>query len=112
MNAKQIIGLFLFALGLGMLFGSHYIAQQVLEGKAKIASAQSKVDTSNKLFSVTPVTKPVGKTLTGSAQSQIDAGRGEVSYYEQVVQWLQIGGAAFVVIGIGACLFCRTRRSR
>ena len=111
MNAKQIFGIFLFALGIGMLFASHYITTQVLEGKGKIASAQQKVDTSNKLFSVTPITKPVGEGLTQSSQGKIDAGRDEVAYYEQMAQWLQIGGVAFMVVGIGACLFCRTKKS-
>ncbi len=111
MNAKQVIGLFLFAAGLGMLYASHYITAQVLEGKGKIRHAQGKVDTTNNLFSVTPVTKPVGQSLTQSAQSQIDSGRDEVAYYEQMADWLRIGGIGFVVVGIGACLFCRIKKS-
>lgn len=111
MNGKQIFGIVLFVIGLGMLYGSHYITTQVLEGKGKIASAQQKVDTSNQLFSVTPATKPIGKGLTQGAQNKIDAGRDEVAYYEQMAQWLKIGGVVFVVVGIGACLFCRGKKS-
>lgn len=111
MNTKQVIGLVLFAAGLGMLYASHYITTQVLEGKGKIHSAQGKVDTTNSLFSITPATKPVGRGLTSSAQSEINAGRDEVAYYEQMADWLRIGGIGFVVVGIGACLFCRTKKS-
>lgn len=112
MNVKQGAGIVLFLVGLGMLFTSHYITGQVLEGKNKIENAQSKVNTGKKLFSLTPVTKQVGQGVTQSAQQQINAGREEVSYYEEVAYWLRIGGIASLIIGIGAIFLCRCRHPK
>ncbi len=109
MNSKQIAGIVLFVMGIGMLIGSHYIAGRVREGNQEIEAGQQKIDATNKFFSVTVVTKPVGKGLTHSGQQQVDAGREESSYYQQIAEGLQIGGIAALIIGIGAFLFCRLK---
>lgn len=110
MNTKRVAAIVVFALGLGLLFASHYITTQVLEGKGKIASAQSKVNASKGIFSLTPVTKKVGQGVTQSAQSEINAGKEEVGYYEQMAFWLRIGGAIALIIGVLAFFLCRSRR--
>lgn len=112
MNSKQIAGIVLFVLGIGMLITSHYVAGQVREGNQQIAEGQERIDATNKFFSVTFVTKPVGKGLTSSGQQRVNAGREESDYYQQVAEWLRIGGVASLIIGVGAFLFSRTKTSR
>jgi hypothetical protein len=111
MNSKQIAGIVIFVLGVGMLVGSHYIAGQVQEGNRQISAGQDKIDATNKLFSITPVTKPVGKGLTSSGQREVNAGRETADYYQQVSEWLRIGGIAGLIIGVGAFLFSRSKKS-
>lgn len=90
-----------FAIGIGMLFFSNYIQKEVAQGKKKISKAQSTVDAGNSLFSATPLTKELGKGVTGSVQKKIDAGQEDVDYYESLSHWLQIGGIAFMIGGVG-----------
>ncbi|MBS0625180.1 MAG: hypothetical protein JSS32_03945 [Verrucomicrobia bacterium] len=110
MNSKQITGIVLVLAGVAMLLTSQYIKSQVLEGKQQISSAQKKVDTANQLFSVNPVSKEVGKGLTGGAQRKIDEGRGEVAHYEQVAQVLNIGGIGAIIVGGVIFLLGRKKR--
>ncbi|HEY4255274.1 MAG TPA: hypothetical protein VGM34_02880 [Chlamydiales bacterium] len=104
MNSKRIAGIVFVLAGAAMLFASNYINGQVGEGKQKISKAQSQVDRGSGLFSLTPVTKEVGKGIFGGAQKQINAGKQEIGYYEQLSSRLQFGGIACIVIG-GALLF-------
>jgi hypothetical protein len=104
MKIQRIIGIVLIALGGAMLAGSAYIKSEVGMGQERIQSAQRSVDTGNKLFSLSPYTKDVGKTMTRSAQKKIDEGRMEVAKYMQIAHMLQIGG--FIsLIGGAALLF-------
>lgn len=111
MNSKQIAGIVLFVLGIGMLITSHYIAGEVRSGNQEIEAGQQKIDATNKFFSVTVVTKPVGKGLTSSGQQRVNAGREESAYYDRVAEGLRIGGIAALIIGIGAFLFSRLKPS-
>ncbi|MES2273834.1 MAG: hypothetical protein V4487_06545 [Chlamydiota bacterium] len=101
MNSKRIFGILLLIGGIALFLFSNYISKQVTAGKAEISSAQSQVDQSNSLFSLNPVSKEVGKGLTGSAQRKIDAGNQEVNEYERLAGWLKIGGGILLIVGIG-----------
>jgi len=96
--------------GVAMLFASNYISTQVGEGRQKIDSAQRSVDRGNSIFSLNPVTQQVGRGLTGSAQRQINAGREEVGYYDQMAGRLQFGGIACIIAG--GLLFVLGRKKR
>jgi hypothetical protein len=98
---KKIIGIIVFVAGVALLCTSYYIKDQVEEGKGQIKSAQKKVNTANKLFSLTPETKQLGQGATNSAQKQIDAGKQQVGYYEDLAGKLQIGGIVLMVVGVG-----------
>lgn len=101
MSTKRIIGIVLMVLGIASLFVSNYITEQVKEGNLKIARGQKSVDQGNKLFSMTPATKEIGKGVTGSAQRKIDSGREQVRDYEAIAQRLFIGGIIVIVLGAG-----------
>jgi hypothetical protein len=109
MKTKVISGVVILICGIVLLCVSIYIKTQVLEGREKISSAQSQVDQGNALFSLTPETNAVGKTVTGSAQRKIDAGSREAAHYEEVARWTQIGGIILIVVGAGVILISRKR---
>lgn len=100
MNTRKIIAIILVVIGVGCLGMSHYINQQVLGGQAQVDSAQRSVDQGNKLFSINPVSKEVGKTLTSPIQRKIDAGQAEVLYYARIAQILQVGGIILILAGL------------
>ena len=70
MNGKRILGILILLCGIAMILGSVYIKQRVAEGKMQISSAQNKVNQGNSLFSLNPVSKEIGKGVTGSAQKR------------------------------------------
>ena len=102
---KQIVGLLLVVIGVGILSLSYYIHTQVKDGKMQVGSGQKKVDSVNRVFSVAPASKPVGNMLTGSAQTQINEGKGKIAQYEQFAYLLQIGGGIAIILGVGLWLF-------
>jgi hypothetical protein len=104
-KSKQMTGLLLVVVGVAMLCISYYIHTQVVEGQGQIRAGQEKVDMVKRPFSLSPASKPIGNVITGSAQSQIDEGRGKVAYYEMVAKYLQIGGVIAIILGIGLWLF-------
>lgn len=110
MNFKQIIGALIFVGGLVLLYLAHYINVQIEAGNTQIFAGQQKVDQVNSMFDRTPATKPVGRGLTSSGQSQIDAGRGTIAYYTVIAQRCQIGGIIALVVGAGMMFFLRTKK--
>lgn len=99
MKGKKIVGIIVIIVGV-VLFGvSNYIQNQIGEGKEKIAAAQKKLDQGQSLFSVSPVTKELGKGVISSGQKKINAANRTVAYYQDLAQKLQIGGIALVVVG-------------
>ena len=110
MNLKQIFGAIIFVGGIVLLFVAHYINTQIEEGNLQISSAQQKVDTSKKLFNMSPYSKPVGEGLTSGAQSKINAGKGTIEYYTIVAQRCQIGGIIALVVGAGMMFFFRNKK--
>lgn len=110
MGTKRILGIALIVIGAIMLFFSDYIAEQVAEGKLKIQSAQSQVDTADTLFKQSEFTKPVGKIFTGSAQKKINEGQAQVDYYEGLSNNLKIGGIVLIVIGVGVLFIGRKKK--
>lgn len=102
MNAKRILGIVLAVGGIAMFIVSVYITNQVESGKLQIASGQQKVDTANRLFSLDPTTKAVGKrVLTDPAQEQIDEGKDQVAHYEMLAARLKVGGIILFIAGLG-----------
>jgi hypothetical protein len=68
MLPRKILGAVLFLIGVALICVSLYIRREVEQGKMQIADAQEKVDEGTRLFSFNPVTKEVGKGVTGHIQ--------------------------------------------
>ena len=105
----RIIAILLMLAGGGMLGGSVYIHNQVLQGRAQIAAAQKKVNTGKSLFSVDPTAKKVGNQLFKPIDKKLAEARGEATYYERLASQLQMGGIILLVIGAGMFLFGKRR---
>ena len=105
MKSKQIIYLGLVVLGAALLFFSNHIMNEVGEGRGKIERAQKAVDQGNSLFSLNPVSKEIGKGLTGSIQKKIDAGSEEAAFYEKMANFLWIGGIVLCAGGAGFFIY-------
>ncbi len=106
MNWKRILGAILAVGGIVLWVFSFYIKEQVAVGQQKIQSAQQKVDTANRLFSVRPETQQVGKTLTNPIQQKIDEGSYTAAQYTALAHRLQFwgivclaGGGILIVFG-------------
>lgn len=112
MKSQKTLGIVLIVIGAVMLFFSDYIAEQVSEGRLKIRSAQSTVNTLDSVFSQSQYTKPVGKIFTGSAQKKIDAGTAEADKYESLSQNLKVGGIILIVIGAAVIIFSKKKRKK
>ncbi len=110
---KKILGSILLLIGLAMFFMSNYIAEQVLEGRQKIAKAQGQVDTGKKIFSLSPYTKGAGNLATSPIQKKIDAGKQEVSAYDELAHQLYIGGIVVSLVGISVIVWgFRSKKKR
>lgn len=99
MNRRQIFAVIMVIVGVGMIIFSNYIADQVTEGKLRIARGEKQIKQTETLFSLNPVSKEVGKTLLSPGEKEIAQGKVEVSEYERVVSYLRIGGAVLMVLG-------------
>lgn len=109
MNSKNALFIVLALIGIGMFFFSMHIMGQVEAGRQQIYAGQRQVDQSQRLFNLTPVTKEVGKEFTGSAQKRIDAGSAEADYYQQMANWLKIGGIVLIIVGVGGFIYSRKK---
>ena|SRR5579871_3822167 len=105
MKILRILGIVILVAGIACLFFSNYITDQVNEGKIKIEKGQKTVDQSNKLFSLSPYSKPIGDQLGSSAQKKINEGKEQVSYYEQLAQTLKVSGIIGIIVGAGITIF-------
>ncbi|MEN9654929.1 MAG: hypothetical protein RL235_1041 [Chlamydiota bacterium] len=109
MSARSIAGIIVAAIGGACLLFSDYIAEQVLEGQQQIDKAEKGVSVGKKLFSVTPVSEPVGGVFTRGAQKKIDAGKQEVAKYTEISRNLKIGGLVLLAVGGVIIILSRKR---
>lgn len=109
MKKKKSFGVILIVLGL-VLFGfAHYIKQQVAAGTLQVVSAQKGLNAGKGLFNLAPGGDKVGSAVTSPIQRKIDDGKGEISYYTNLANGLQILGIVCVAGGI--FVFVRGRKS-
>lgn len=99
MNIKKVLGIVLLIGGLALYIVSNYIMGQVNEGKQKISGAQKQIDTGKELFSLAPYGKDIGQELTNPVEKKIHEGQNQVNYYEDIAQWMHLGGTVLMVLG-------------
>jgi hypothetical protein len=100
---KKIVGgLFVF-IGFGCIGFSMYIDDQVDQGKHKVRKAQSAVNTANAVTSSNSTLSFFGGLATSPIQDQINEGKRDIAYYNDLSQKFTIGG--WILIVSGAALF-------
>ena len=98
---KKSFGIILLIVGFACIGFSFYIKNQVAEGKAIIGSAQESVDQGSSLFNLAPAGKEIGGMFSKPMQGKIDRGAAEIKKYEEISNWLMIGGVLFAALGLG-----------
>ncbi len=111
MKTKITIGIICIILGAIFVGFSFYVKAKVADGQSQIKQAEKSIDTGNKLFSLTPATKDLGKGLTGGAQKKIDAGKEQIIYYSNLADMAQVGGIILMALGVGVLLI-RARKGK
>jgi hypothetical protein len=111
MNSKRVFGVVILLAGGAMIFFSMYIMGQVSTGREQLSEAQSQVDRGSGLFDLNPLTKEIGKGITGSAQRKIDRYGKEADQYAQMASWLKIGGIVLIIVGAGTLFLGRKKRT-
>ncbi|MBS3904478.1 MAG: hypothetical protein KGZ39_04050 [Simkania sp.] len=111
MNFKKILGVVILIIGIGSICFSLYIKGRINEGKTQVSRAQKELDQGNSLFSLNPVSKEIGKEISGSVQKKINEGSEKIKEYEALAHWLLIGGIALIILG-GGSLFIGRKTSR
>jgi hypothetical protein len=110
MGGRRILGLIVLIGGVVLLFISNYIKGQVAGGEEQISSAQKKVKQADSLFSLNPVAKDIGGSLTKGAQKKIDTAKDKVAYYAELARQLQVAG--FIVIALGVIIILIPSRKK
>jgi hypothetical protein len=110
MSSQRIIGLIALIAGVILIGFAMYIKQEVVSGNAQIARGEQKINTTEKVFSLTPTTKQLGSGFTKSGKEQIAKGKEEIAYYTNLANKLQITGIILLIVGGGILIFGKKRR--
>ena len=110
MNIKQVMGLLAIIIGIALIIFVVYGKYQVAEAKGEISSAKKKVEQGNQLFSLNPLSKEVGKQMSGGITQKIQNAEHTVEYYEMLFMWCQVAAVVLIVGGSGLIFFCRKGR--
>ena len=70
----------------------------------KITDAQQTVDEIRDIFSLSPLTQPIGEPATGSEQQEIEAGKQRTAQHGLLAGWLEFRGIVVFVVGLGLLL--------
>lgn len=109
MKTRRIWGVICIIVGAVMLFFSHYIAQQVAEGRIQIQQGERTIKSTESIFGMSKYTKPIGETLTSSGKRRIAAGEQDIAKYSEIARNLKIGGIVLIIVGLGL-IFIGKRR--
>ena len=67
----------------------------------KITDTQQTVDEIRDIFSLIPLTQPMGEPATGFEQQEIEAGKQRAIQYGLLAVWLEFRGIVVFVMGLG-----------
>ena len=95
----RVVGFLLLALGCAGLLTANYINGRVSAGKEEINEGQERLDSNTEIFSFTPLTEEIGKSLVAPEQNEINEGRREAAHYEGVSTKLHTWGIVLLIAG-------------
>jgi len=100
MNKKRVIGIVLLLIGVVAIIFAQIQKARIAEEGGK---AYAKIEMGGQLFGG----NPVGDVVTGSMKKKADT---EISYYNDLVQKIFIGGIACAVVGAAITVFSKRRK--
>lgn len=104
MKAKRTFGVVLLAIGVLTIFYANFQKERIRVAGAK---AKEQIEQSSSIFQGNPVQQAVGASLTDSFKRKAAA---EIARYDQMVQYLRIGGIIVATFGTGIVFFaCRKK---
>ncbi|MFZ4772580.1 MAG: hypothetical protein ACOYK9_01135 [Chlamydiia bacterium] len=110
MRLLRILGVLLILGGIGAIGFSNYILSQVHEGEKKVKRTQGAVDLANQALSTNETASMVGGIATNSIQQQINEGKRDISYYQDMAANFSLGGWISIGVGAGLFVFSFTRK--
>ena len=110
MHTKRVVGVIGLIFGISLVLFSIYIMHHVGIGKVKIANAQEKLNEGTGFILLNPIAKNVSKGAVEEAEGKIEQGQKDVVFYEEVAEWLEIGGIVIGVIGAGLIAFPKRKK--
>ncbi len=99
MPRKKIAAVLSLVIGAILVAASLYIQSEVSQGRQQIAGAQSTLDTTQSLFSLTPATKNVGGLFSNGIQKKINEGSELAAHYERIALLFGVAGALLLASG-------------
>jgi len=112
MRLMRILGFVILIAGIAALLFASYINSRIGQGKAEIENAQKKVKQAEGILSINPVTKELGKEISGGAQKKIDEGKDLVAKYEKIAGLLHTGGIVMTILGAGIVIVSFLRKKK
>ena len=109
MKIRKILGIICIIVSAIFLFLSHYIAEQVAQGKTQLREGKQAIKTSESIFGMSKYTKPIGKTLTSPGHRKIEAGEEKITKYSKISRNLKIGGIGLIIAGL-ALIFLGSKK--
>lgn len=99
MNLKRWVGISLLAAGIVLVSLAHYINERVAVGREEVTEGQEKIDQGLGLFSFTPLTEEIGRSLAAPQQNEVNEGRAEVNDYADKASWIHLSGVIILLLG-------------
>src|SRR5690349_5951950 len=112
MKAQRIIGVIAIVGGIILICIARYIKAEIVAGNEQISSGEKQLSTMDKVFSLSPATKPVGDQLTSSGRQKIARGKEEILHYSKLANQLQIGGIVLIVVGTVVFITGKKRKKK
>ena len=112
MNFKRVLGVLAIVIGIALVVFVIYGKSQIKQAKEEISSAKKKVGQGNELLSLNPLSKTIGRGITGGVQKKIAQGERTVEQYEMIFMWCQISAIILIVTGTGLIFFGRAQQKK
>lgn len=104
MSQRKIVGVLLLIVGVILIVASLHMKSLASMGEMRVSGGEERVSEENRPY-VRPLARERSREFSEQAEERIGEGEEMVNYYQQMGTWLQVGGIAFLIVGVGALFF-------